>query len=136
MACRLQSVNGLVMGLPPSNQLRPSSTEMWMSQVFLVRTSAEAMTSSPVTGFRAIWGVEWARPGSGLWVTWTAAMTTGSSRSASCARAAPGAGERAPVPALRVATMVPSASRLARARRFLPIIESSPPVTPRRGRSR
>src|SRR5947199_6405109 len=50
---------------------------MWMSQVFLVRISASAMTSSPVLGLRAVWGVEWARAGSGLVVTWTAAVTGG-----------------------------------------------------------
>jgi hypothetical protein len=114
VALRLQSVNGFVIGLPPSNQLRPSSAETWMSQVFLVRTSAEPMTSSPVTGLRAIWGVVWARPGSGFWVTCTAAVTAGSSSSPSWAPR--------PVPALKAATTVPSASHAPRARRFLPIM--------------
>ena len=42
-------------------------------------TSVSAMTSSPLTGFRAIWGEEWARVGLGFGVTWTAAVTTGRS---------------------------------------------------------
>src|SRR5688500_10986842 len=73
-----QLVYGSSMNLPPGAQVRPSSVEMWTLQAKVVRYSVSAMTSSPDLGFRASWGVAWARAGSGLVVTWTAAVTTGS----------------------------------------------------------